>query len=127
MKIQRIEVQFGVPVELTDREQQDIHRIVNNAARRSQTPELVHWAAGCGSKPLWREPLEPNWDDSVFFIECCARERYETEKFLPHVDLRTKLLEEADFLGRKNGGNIDEFDMKQAIARVLDSTPKGSQ
>jgi hypothetical protein len=120
--ISRIEVQFAVPVELTDREMQDIHRIVNNAARRSQTPELIHWAAGTGSKPIWRKPQEPEWDDSVFFIECCARERYETEKFVPFTDLRTKLLQEADFLGRKDGGNISEFEMKQAIARICDSS-----
>jgi hypothetical protein len=127
MKIRRIEVQFGVPVELTSREMQDVNRIVNNAARRSQTPKLVHWAAGCGSKPLWREPEEPEWDDSIFFIECCARERFETELFHPFTDLRTKLLEEIDFLGRKDGGNIDEFEAKQAIARIIDSSQDGDK
>lgn len=121
MKISCIEVRFGVPVELTTREMQDIHRIVNNAARRSQTVDLVHWAAGTGSKPTWRDPEDPEWDDSVFFIECCARERFATEPFHPHVDLRTKLLEEADFLARKDGGNIDGFEMAQAIARILDA------
>jgi hypothetical protein len=121
-KITRIEVHFGVPVELTDREEQDIFRIANNAARRSQTTDLVHWAAGCGSKPHWREPEEPDWDDSIFFIDCFARERYDTEKFVPFEDLRTKLLQEVDFLGRKDGGNIQEFDLKQAITRILDST-----
>jgi hypothetical protein len=122
VKIRRIEITFAVPVELTTREMQDLNRIANNAARRSQTPELVHWAAGCGSKPIWNEPHEPTWDDTVFSIDCCARERYETEKFVPYVDLRTKLLEEVDFLGRKDGGTMTEFDVKQAIARILDST-----
>ncbi len=27
-----------------------------------------------GSKPLWREPEEPEWDDSVFFISVAERE-----------------------------------------------------
>lgn len=81
--IKRIEVQFGIPVELTGEEMRQLQQIVNAAARRSETPTIVHWAAGCGSKSLWREPEEPDWDDSIFFIECCARERYESEPFKP--------------------------------------------
>jgi hypothetical protein len=124
--ISRIEVQFAIPVELTEAERESIFRIVNNAARRSQTPGLVHWAAEVGSKPLWREPLEPEWDDSVFCINCCARQRYKTEPYVPFDDIRTKLLAETEFLGRKDGGNISEADMKNAIIRICRNTPEGA-
>lgn len=87
--ISKIEVSFAMPVELTQGEMMRIDQIVNDAARRTETPEIVHWAAGCGSKPLWREPLEPNWDDAVFYIETCARERYDTEPFKPHEKRKT--------------------------------------
>jgi hypothetical protein len=51
MSIRRIEVDFALPVELTDKEMQQICEIVNNAARRTETEEIVHWQSGCGSRP----------------------------------------------------------------------------
>ena len=53
MEISKIEVQFARPVDLTDGEMQSIHEIAGNAARRTETPEFVHWAAGTGCKPNW--------------------------------------------------------------------------
>lgn len=90
MKIQRIEVQFSIPVEMTNEEQQKLVQFIGNITRRSETPNIVHWPAGIGSKPLWREPQEPNWDDLVFFIDCCARERYENEPFKPVATVTEK-------------------------------------
>ena len=105
MTISKIEVSFAIPVELTDGEMQRLDQIVNDAARRTETPEIVHWAAGCGSKPNWSktdckiwgfEPTadspdtgEPTFDDSVFYFETCARERYSTEPFKPNEKRKT--------------------------------------
>jgi hypothetical protein len=105
MKTTKIEVNFAIPVELTSGEMQAIDEIANDAARRTETPELIHWAAGCGAKPNWSktdckalglEPTadspetgEPTWDDSVFYVETCARERYETEPFEPKKKRKT--------------------------------------
>ncbi|MGA7885257.1 MAG: hypothetical protein WCA44_05895 [Acidobacteriaceae bacterium] len=97
MRVSKVEVVFARPVELTDAEQHRIHDVVSDAARRTETPEFVHWAAGTGCKPNWSktdckalgydptpnspESGEPTWDDSVFYIETATRERYETEPF----------------------------------------------
>lgn len=105
MTISKIEVSFAIPVELTDGEMQRLEQIVNDAARRTETPEIVHWAAGCGSKPNWSkadckiwgytptadsaDSGEPTFDDSVFYIETFARQRYETEPFKPHEKRKT--------------------------------------
>ena len=96
MKISKIEVNFAVPVELTEDEQRGIFRIVQGACKRTETAELVHWAAGVGSKPMFSQtdamflnvkadkdaPFdgEPTFDDSIFCIDTCSRERYESEK-----------------------------------------------
>lgn len=83
--VSRIEVTFAVPVELTEEEQRSIVAVARRAARRSETPEIVHWPAGIGCKPIWNEPQEPTFDDSVFCVECFARERYESEPYRPAV------------------------------------------
>ena len=96
MSISRIEVDFAVPVELTDKEMRQIHQIVDAACRRTETDSMVHWAAGCGHKPQFSkadclflgkesdpnapDSGEPTFDSSVFYIETCARERYESER-----------------------------------------------
>lgn len=103
--ISKIEVSFARPVELTQNEMQEIHAIVGEAARRTETPEFVHWAAGTGSKPNWSktdcaifgyqptadspESGEPTFDDSVYFIETATRERYDTEPFKPYTKPKT--------------------------------------
>jgi len=118
MEISKIEVNFARTVDLTDSEMQRIHEIVNDAARRTETPEFVHWAAGNGAKPNWSrtdcaifgyvptaespESGEPTWDDSVFYIETATRERYDSEPFKPyskrktHSDRFCELLEAID-------------------------------
>ena len=103
--IDKIEVNFARPVELTQGEMRAIHEIVGNAARRTETPEFVHWAAGTGSKPNWSktdckifgyEPTpdspdsgEPTFDDSVYYIETATRERYDSEPFKPYQKPKT--------------------------------------
>jgi hypothetical protein len=105
MKIQKIEVSFALPVDLTDGEMRRIDEIANDAARRTETPEIVHWASGCGYKPNFSktdcaifgfkptadspESGEPTWDESVFSVETATRERYENEPFKPYSKPKT--------------------------------------
>jgi hypothetical protein len=105
MEISKIEVNFALPVDLTDSEMRIIRDIANDAARRTETPERVHWAAGTGSKPNWSktdckifgyEPTadspesgEPTWDDSVYCIDTATRERYENEPYKPYQKPKT--------------------------------------
>ena len=105
MKVSKIEVAFAIPVDLTDSEMHRIHDIVDDAARRTETPEIVHWAAGTGCKPNWshtdcialgmkptpNSPLsgEPTWDDSVYYIETASRERYANDPYKPWAPRKT--------------------------------------
>ena len=93
--IRKIEVEFALPVELTDDEQRSICEMVQRIAKRHQPEGMVHWQFGCGSKPLFSqadcrflgkpvdacqpETGEPTFDDEVFYIETAAREAYPSE------------------------------------------------
>jgi hypothetical protein len=89
--ITKIEVLFAVPVELAESERRQLRDMADAIARRHQAPGRVHWASGCGSKPIFSQQDrgmvhpsligekahgEPDWDDSIFFIETCEREDY---------------------------------------------------
>ena len=96
MKIRKIEIQFAIPVDVTDEEMQLLDRITQTIAKRNQPEGFVHWCAECGSKPNWSkadgrafglevaddapESGEPTFDDEVLFFATCCRERYEGEK-----------------------------------------------
>ncbi len=96
MSIRKIEIEFALPVELTDEEQRTILDMVQAIAKRHQPEGMVHWQSGCGSKPIFSQadarflgkPVDPNapesgepeWDDEVFHIETCAREAYPGER-----------------------------------------------
>ena len=114
MEISKIEVSFARPVDLTDSEMHAIHNIVDDAARRTETPEFVHWAAGYGCKPNWSHtdciafgiqptadsPLsgEPTSDDSVYFIETATRERYANDPYKPWTPRKTNAARFAELL-----------------------------
>ena len=93
--IRRIEIDFALPVELTDDEQRALDRVVSHICKRECPEGWAFWPAGHGSKPnfsqmdsifLGKEPDpnaptsgEPTWDDSVYSIDCAARELYPEE------------------------------------------------
>lgn len=95
MAIRKIEIDFALPVELTDDEQRNLCDLVQKVAKRHQPEGMVHWQSGCGSKPSFSqadasflskkvdanapETGEPTFDDSVFHIETTAREAYPEE------------------------------------------------
>jgi hypothetical protein len=93
--IRKIEIEFAIPVELTDDEQRRLCDFVQRIAKRHQPDGMVHWQSGCGSKPIFSQadsrflgkPVdpsapergEPEFDDEVYHIETYAREAYESE------------------------------------------------
>jgi hypothetical protein len=80
-EIRKIEIDFAIPVMMTPMIQRQLSEIVDRMARATETSEIVHWPSGYGSKSIWNEPHEPTWDNAVYHIETCARERYESEPF----------------------------------------------
>jgi hypothetical protein len=93
--ISRIEISFALEVELTDEESRWLQKFADRVAKRHEPEGWVHWASGCGSKPLWSQrdaaflghevdpnaPVsgEPSWDSGTFFISTSAREAYPEE------------------------------------------------
>jgi|SRR6185312_15226776 len=95
MSITKIEIDFALPVTLTDGEMRRLCDFVQGVAKRHQPEGMVHWQSGCGQKPTFSQadcrflgkPVDPNapetgeptFDDSIFHIETTAREAYPSE------------------------------------------------
>ncbi len=77
--ISSIEILFQLPVELTDEECQSLGRFVGRICDRHKPTGWCYWPSGHGYRPIWREPEEPLWDDSVYQISTCAREAWPEE------------------------------------------------
>ena len=89
--MERLEVDFAKPVLMTQDQQRRLHAIISEIVDSpwNQPKEGVHWLAGCGSKPNWSkadchilgkrpepgapESGGPTFDDTVFYMETCAR------------------------------------------------------
>lgn len=82
MTIKAIEISFGAAVELSEAEERLLMGLLSSACDRysDEHPDRIMWVAGWGAKPLWREPQEPDFDDTVLHGECFERERYDTER-----------------------------------------------
>lgn len=94
--INRIEVEFAIPVEINDRQMGLLDRCIQAIAKDNEPEGMVHWCSGVGSKPSFSQadqrflgkevdssaPLtgEPTFDHSILHFETCCRERYESEK-----------------------------------------------
>ncbi len=93
--ITKIEVDFAIPVELSDDDIQKLDALIQGIAKRHEPKGMLHWCAGMGNKPVFSQadsrflgkpvnpdaPIsgEPTWNDSIFYIETCCRERYPDE------------------------------------------------
>ena len=77
--INSLEIHFALSVSLTDEEMQSLDRFVGRICDRHTPDGWVYWPSGHGSRPIWREPEEPAWDDSVYQITTCAREAWPEE------------------------------------------------
>lgn len=76
-----IKMTFPVGVQLDRQDQDDLMAIAERICGRYEAanPGRVMWPAGIGAEPvnIWSD--EPEFDDTVFVIECFERERYDSE------------------------------------------------
>lgn len=95
MPITRIEIDFALPVELTTNEQMALDKVIGHICNRTCPEGWAFWPAGYGNKPHFSkadarflgvpvdsdapESGEPTWDDSIYYIECAARELHPEE------------------------------------------------
>lgn len=95
-----VEITFPVSVDLPDGWDRVLVDLVDMACKhwQSQNPTMVMWPAGIGSKMLTNpyamsddEPMK--FDDSIFAVDCSAREDYYGEN--PHNPDRERLRAEA--------------------------------
>ncbi len=82
-----IEVIFDAPVHLSSEHQSKLIDLLDEicAGYEANHTDRVMWAAGIGQKmltnPFMVDDEHPmRFDESVFFVECCERERYEGER-----------------------------------------------
>lgn len=76
-KIQRIEIDFPVAIDLPDGWEQTLDGLISMICRQyeKENPDRVmRPLIGHGSKPIWNEPHEPEYDDTVYRIEVTERE-----------------------------------------------------
>ena len=80
-KIRRIEIEFPILVELPEGFGRALSALVGMICRKYEieNPTRVMWPSGSGAKPLWNEPAEPDWDDSVYQITVSEREAYDRD------------------------------------------------
>jgi hypothetical protein len=107
-RIQRIEINFPVPVEFPDGFEQALSALIGMICEKyeRENPTKVMWTAGHGNKPIWNEPKEPEFDDSVYCIDVAEREdtggsnRYNPDREILREDLRKRLQEKRKRKGK---------------------------
>ena len=88
--IRKIEITFDLPVELTDDEQVALSRVVDQICYRECPDGWAFWPSSFGDKPNLSQcdakflgkpvdetqPMhgEQNFDNTVYAIDCCARQ-----------------------------------------------------
>lgn len=77
MKVRKIEIDFPFMVELPPGFSRALSEFVNLVCKRYEErhPDRAMWPAGHGSKPLWREPEEPGFDESIYHIDVAEKGR----------------------------------------------------
>lgn len=94
--IKRIEIDFAIPVVLSEQQERAIADLVQEIAKDNEPEGHVHWHMESGHKPIWSradrrfmglpddpnapEKGEPAFDDTVLHFGTSCRERYESEK-----------------------------------------------
>ncbi len=90
--IQKIEVDFAIPVELSDDQSKRLSDLIEEIARSNEPSGEVHWLFGQGAKPMWSDADcaafpdirggrsgeasgEPSFDDSILHFSTSCRER----------------------------------------------------
>lgn len=109
--VERIEMDFAIPVYLTHRHQRMLHDLAGEICDYPPNIPLagVHWPSGYGSKPRWSkadvrflgkdakqidpdapESGEPTFDDTVLFLETSARGFVSDEERKRKVEARVQ-------------------------------------
>ncbi len=80
-KIIKIEIEFQRPVDIPPGFERALDALIGMICKKyeAENPKRVMWCAGNGSKPIWNEPNEPTFNDSVYHIEVAEREASERE------------------------------------------------
>lgn len=88
MKVQKIEIDFPVPVELPDGFEQTLSSLIGMVCKAYQkvNPTRTMWTAGHGFKPTYipvtrkeEEKRGMEFDETVYHIEVCEQEASERE------------------------------------------------
>lgn len=72
MKAEKIEVEFPYSVEIDDKDQQALDKVLTSICRKNKRDGQVMWPAGCGQKPIDMD--KGLWDESTYFVEVYARD-----------------------------------------------------
>lgn len=80
-RVRKIEITFPFPVEFPEGFERALDGLIDMVCKKyeRENPRRVMWPAGCGSKPIWTNPHEPDFDDSIFCIDVAEREAHEKE------------------------------------------------
>lgn len=108
MRTHKIEIVFPVGIDFPDGFEQALDSLINMVCEQYQreNPTQVMWTSGHGSMPIWNEPHEPTFDDSVYQIEVAEREDINgNNPYNPNRDeLRRKRHEERQAKKKKKKG-----------------------
>lgn len=138
-KIVKIEINFPVYVSLPVGFERILDSLISSVCEQYQmeNPTRVMWPAGCGGKPIWQEPEEPDFDMSVYCIEVAEREDlYGRNPLNPAApELRKKQHEELNSPERKITRTIrdymekEEFPLKhlEAIKTIVCKTNESEE
>lgn len=76
-KIRKIEVDFPCPVEVPEYVDDFIFQAIDMMCRtyNKSNPGRRMWISGAGSKPIWREPLEPEFDNDILYVHVSEHEK----------------------------------------------------
>lgn len=99
--ISKMEITFPTPVDLSSEIQRGMDDLLQPICdnHMQEHPDRVMWIFGHGSKPLWREPEEPEWDDEVYFIEIAERKAHPKElKAYEHLHVCARCKGEVEVL-----------------------------
>ena len=85
-----IEIQFPVGVDFPPGFERALDGLVSMICDKYviEHPGRTMWTAGFGAKPIWREPKEPLFDDSIYHIEVCEQEK--TEPVSRYIDFTSQ-------------------------------------
>lgn len=74
----KIEITFSVMVEFPDGFEQELSELIDKICKKyeAENPGRSMWCFGHGAKPIWDEPNEPEYNDSIYQIEVAEREKY---------------------------------------------------